>query len=136
VSRVQLFQTIDIKAAYRPQLLPRCRTSASVDGYFFSFHGMPRLHPIQPSLLDFTVTGPDRRQPPSRPVRPLWRTRSSSARLARLRPHPRLCPRRNRLFERARRQTHHRNVVDTRTVEGRHAAARRRHVAGCSWNVN
>jgi hypothetical protein len=55
----QLFRTLDVKGAYRPQPLPPFERSESVDGYRFTLHGAPRLHPIEASLLDFTVTGPD-----------------------------------------------------------------------------
>ena len=37
----QLFQTIRVKGAYRPQPLPPFRASATVDGYRFTLHGTP-----------------------------------------------------------------------------------------------
>lgn len=58
VPNFQLFGTIDVEGAYRPQPLPAFRGSETIDGYRFELHGTPRLHAIQASLLDFTVTSP------------------------------------------------------------------------------
>jgi hypothetical protein len=59
VPSFQLFQTIHVKGAYRPQPLPPPRSSQTVAGYHFVLHDAPRLHAVQAALLDFTVTGPD-----------------------------------------------------------------------------
>lgn len=58
VPNFQLFDTIDVKGAYRPQPLPPFRASQTIDGYHFVLRGTPHLHAIQASLLDFTVTSP------------------------------------------------------------------------------
>jgi hypothetical protein len=59
VPSFQLFRTIDVKGSYQPQPLPRFRASETVDRYRFTLHRTPRLHAVEASLLDFTVTGPD-----------------------------------------------------------------------------
>jgi hypothetical protein len=61
VPSFQLFQTIDVKGAYRPQPLPPFHSSETVDGYHFTLHGTPHLHLVQAALLDFTVTAPNRK---------------------------------------------------------------------------
>jgi hypothetical protein len=59
VPSFQLFETIDVKGSYQPQALPRFRASETIDGYRFTLHRPPRLHPVRASMLDFTVTAPD-----------------------------------------------------------------------------
>jgi len=59
VPNFQLFSSIRVAGAYRPQPLPALRTTQTVDGFRFTLHGTPRLHAIQPAFLDFTVAGPD-----------------------------------------------------------------------------
>jgi hypothetical protein len=59
VPSFQLFKTLDVKGSYTPQPLPPSRTSETVDSYRFTLHGTPRLHPVEASLLDVTVTAPD-----------------------------------------------------------------------------
>jgi hypothetical protein len=54
----QLFGTIRVKGAYRPQPLPVFSSTETVDGYRFTLHGRPRLHAIQASDLVVTVTDP------------------------------------------------------------------------------
>jgi hypothetical protein len=54
----QLFTTITVAGAYKPQPLPPFRASETVGGYRFTLHGVPHLKAIFPALLDFTVTGP------------------------------------------------------------------------------
>jgi hypothetical protein len=61
VPNFQLFHTIDVEGAYRPEPLPPFRASETIDGYHFALHGTPRLRAVQASLLDFTVTTPDGR---------------------------------------------------------------------------
>lgn len=58
VPSFQLFRTIRVKGAYRPQPLPPLKTSETSDGYRFTLHGTPRLHAVQAALLQFTVTTP------------------------------------------------------------------------------
>jgi len=57
----QLFDTIDVKGAYRPQPLPRFSPTTKVDGYTFSLHGNPRLKAIQAAFLTMSVTDPNGR---------------------------------------------------------------------------
>jgi len=59
VPSFQLFQTITVKGAYRPQPLPPSHTSDIVDGYHFTLRGTPHLHAVQAALLNFTVTDPN-----------------------------------------------------------------------------
>ena len=57
VPNFQLFSTIRVAGAYRPQPLPAFSPTETVDGIRFTLHGTPRLHAIEPAFLDFTVTG-------------------------------------------------------------------------------
>ena len=56
VPNFQLFSTIRVAGAYRPQPLPAFSPTETVDGIRFTLHGTPRLHAIEPAFLDFTVT--------------------------------------------------------------------------------
>jgi hypothetical protein len=58
VPSFQLFQTLRVRGIYRPQPLPPFGASETIDGYRFTLNGTPRLHAIQASLLDVTVTTP------------------------------------------------------------------------------
>jgi len=58
VPNFQLFTTITVKGAYRPQPLPPFHASEIVDGYHFTLRSTPHLRAIDAALLDFTVTGP------------------------------------------------------------------------------
>ncbi len=55
----QLFGSLRIAGAYRPQKLPAFASTDIVDGYRITLHGRPALRAIQPGTLDVTVTGPD-----------------------------------------------------------------------------
>jgi hypothetical protein len=55
----QLFTTLRVAGAYRPQPLPPLQTTQTVDGFHFTLHGRPHLVAIQAAFLNFTVTGPD-----------------------------------------------------------------------------
>lgn len=55
----QLFDSLRVKGAYKPQALPPFAATQTVDGYTFKLHGKPKLRAIQASFLDFTVTSPD-----------------------------------------------------------------------------
>jgi hypothetical protein len=52
----QLFSSLRVQGAYKPQPLPAFSPTQTVDGVTFTLHGKPSLHAIQASLLDFTVT--------------------------------------------------------------------------------
>jgi hypothetical protein len=54
----QLFASLTVSGAYRPQPLPPFRTSETVDGFRFTLHGRPHLVAIEPAFLTFDVTGP------------------------------------------------------------------------------
>jgi len=56
VPNFQLFSTIRVAGAYRPQPLPAFSPTETVDGIHFTLHGTPRLHSVEPAFLDFTVT--------------------------------------------------------------------------------
>jgi len=58
VANFQLFTTLTVAGAYKPQPLPAFSDSQTVDGFHFVLHGVPHLTAIVPALLDFTVTGP------------------------------------------------------------------------------
>ena len=58
VPNFQLFTTIRVAGAYRPQPLPPFAASQTVDGFHFVLHGSPRLHAVEPAFLHFTVTDP------------------------------------------------------------------------------
>jgi hypothetical protein len=58
VPNFQLFSTIRVAGAYRPQPLPAFSPTETVDGVRFTLHGTPRLHAVEPAFLDFTVTDP------------------------------------------------------------------------------
>ena len=55
----QLFTSITVSGAYKPQPLPPFRASETVGGYHFTLHGTPHLKAIVPAFLDFTVTAPN-----------------------------------------------------------------------------
>jgi hypothetical protein len=55
----QLFSTIDVAGAYKPQALPPLQQTQTVDGYRFALKSIPQLRAIQPAFLRFTVTRPD-----------------------------------------------------------------------------
>lgn len=55
----QLFSTLTVAGAYRPQTLPPLRATERVDGVTFTLHGRPHLRAIEASFLHFTVTGSD-----------------------------------------------------------------------------
>lgn len=52
----QLFTSLRVRGAYKPQPLPPFSPTQTVGGVTFTLHGKPNLHAIQASLLDFTVT--------------------------------------------------------------------------------
>jgi len=58
IPNFQLFSSLRVAGAYRPQPLPPLRRVEVVDGYRFTLLGTPRLHAIQADFLDFTVTTP------------------------------------------------------------------------------
>lgn len=55
----QLFTSLRVSGAYRPQALPAFAASETEDGYRFTLHGTPHLRAISPAFLHFTVTAPD-----------------------------------------------------------------------------
>jgi hypothetical protein len=57
----QLFRTITVSGAYKPQPLEPFRPSETVDGYRFTLRGYQHLRAIQPGFLIVTVTAPDGR---------------------------------------------------------------------------
>jgi hypothetical protein len=57
----QLFGSLRVAGAYRPQPLPAYASSVSVGGYRFTLHGTPRLRAIEASDLQITVTDPQGR---------------------------------------------------------------------------
>lgn len=59
VPNFQLFTTLTVAGAYKPQPLPPFAASLKTGGYTFTLQGTPHLRAIVPALLDFTVTGPD-----------------------------------------------------------------------------
>jgi hypothetical protein len=60
-SNFQLFGTLRVAGAYRPQPLPAYASTETVDGYRFTLHGRPQLHAIQAGDLVMTVTDPNGR---------------------------------------------------------------------------
>ena len=56
VPNFQLFSTIRVAGAYRPQPLPAFTPAETVDGVRFTLHGTPHLHAVEPAFLDFSVT--------------------------------------------------------------------------------
>jgi hypothetical protein len=54
----QLFRTITVRGAYKPQPLPPFTPTETVDGYRFHVQGSPRLKAIQAGVLPITVTDP------------------------------------------------------------------------------
>ena len=52
----QLFSSLRVQGAYKPQPLPPFSETQTVGGVTFILHGKPNLHAIVASLLDFTVT--------------------------------------------------------------------------------
>ena len=54
----QLFSTIDVAGAYKPQPLPPLQPTQTIDGYRFALQSVPHLRAIEPAFLRFTVTGP------------------------------------------------------------------------------
>jgi hypothetical protein len=61
VPNFQLFSTIRVAGAYRPQPLPAFSPTETVAGFRFTLHGTPRLRSVEPAFLDFTVTDPQGR---------------------------------------------------------------------------
>jgi hypothetical protein len=57
----QLFGTLRVAGAYRPQPLPSYRSTEVVGGYRFTLHGTPHLEAIQANDLVVTVTDPQGR---------------------------------------------------------------------------
>jgi hypothetical protein len=55
----QLFSTIAVAGAYKPQALPPLAQTQTVDGYRFALKTIPHLRAIQPAFLRFTVTRPN-----------------------------------------------------------------------------
>jgi hypothetical protein len=56
VSNFQLFATIRVAGAYRPQPLPAFTSAETVHGVRFTLHGTPHLRAVEPAFLDFSVT--------------------------------------------------------------------------------
>ena len=54
----QLFKWVTVKGRYRPQSLPRYRSTVVVDGYRFTIAGHPHLKAIEPAFLVIHVTDP------------------------------------------------------------------------------
>src|ERR1700749_4895650 len=52
----QLFRTMTVAGAYRPQPLPPFSARVNVDGYHFQTRGQPSLHAIQAKFIDVEVT--------------------------------------------------------------------------------
>ena len=52
----QLFRTMTVAGAYRPQPLPPFNARVNVDGYHFQMRGQPSLHAIQAKFIDLEVT--------------------------------------------------------------------------------
>ena len=57
----QLFRWLDVRGRFTPKPLPPFNSVVIVDGYRFELTSRPRLHAVQSSLLDFTVTDPSGR---------------------------------------------------------------------------
>jgi hypothetical protein len=54
----QLFRSVTVKGAYRPQRLPPFRADQVIDGYHFEMQGKPHLHAIQAAFVHIDVTDP------------------------------------------------------------------------------
>ncbi len=54
----QLFATVNVRGAYKPQRIPRFNTTQVVDGYHFQIQGTPHLHAIQATFLTIKVLDP------------------------------------------------------------------------------
>jgi hypothetical protein len=54
----QLFGTINVAGAYKPQPLPPFNATQVVEGYHLRIHGTPHLKAIQPGFLTVTVDDP------------------------------------------------------------------------------
>jgi hypothetical protein len=54
----QLFTTVTVRGAYRPQPIPRFTATQTVDGYRFQIQGHPHLHAIQANFLTLKVLDP------------------------------------------------------------------------------
>src|ERR1700751_1711703 len=52
----QLFRTMTVAGAYRPQPLPPFSARVNVDGYHFQTRGQPSLHAIQAKFINVEVT--------------------------------------------------------------------------------
>jgi hypothetical protein len=59
----QLFRTVNVAGAYRPQPLPPFTAAVNVDGYHFQMQGRPSLHAIQAQFIDVEVTHAHGRKP-------------------------------------------------------------------------
>ena len=60
----QLFQSVKVSGAYRPQGVPPFRADQIIAGYHFDMQGHPALHAIQAAFVHINVTDPE-----GRPVR-------------------------------------------------------------------
>jgi hypothetical protein len=60
----QLFRSVKVSGAYRPQPLPPFRADQVIAGYHFDMQGHPALHAIQAAFVHINVTDPH-----GRPVR-------------------------------------------------------------------
>jgi hypothetical protein len=58
VPNFQLFTTLRVAGAYRPEPLPAFHATDVESGYRFTLQGLPRLRAIEPDFLHFTVTTP------------------------------------------------------------------------------
>jgi hypothetical protein len=54
----QLFGSVRVAGAYRPQALPSSTSAVTVGGYHFTLHGASHLKAIQAALVTVDVTGP------------------------------------------------------------------------------
>jgi hypothetical protein len=57
----QLFETLQVAGAYRPQPLPPSSRAETVDGYRFTLRGASHLKAIQPAFVKVDVTDPQGR---------------------------------------------------------------------------
>jgi hypothetical protein len=59
----QLFTTVHVAGAYRPQPLPPFKAGVDVDGYHFQMRGRPSLHAIQAQFVHVDVTDAHGKKP-------------------------------------------------------------------------
>jgi hypothetical protein len=57
----QLFDSLRVAGAYKPQKLPPFSATQTVHGFRFTMQGRPALHAIQAAFLKFAVVDPDGR---------------------------------------------------------------------------